>query len=127
MANIIQAAGGASEPTSFAPLFTNRIFTGLWTNRSLLRDAATNDYQERAGLSRQDSLCDGLNVEITTKLTLRRRTGTSIYNASNVPAIKRFYSFNTFTLTDEVIRVMGDTAATVYEVTAPNATPVFNK
>ena len=47
MANLLQQAGASSEPTSFAPLHTNRIFTGLWTNRNLLLDAATSDYQER--------------------------------------------------------------------------------
>jgi hypothetical protein len=52
MPNAIQQAGGASEPSSFAPLHTNRQITGLWTNRSLLRDAATTDYQEHFGMGR---------------------------------------------------------------------------
>jgi hypothetical protein len=41
--------------------------------------------------------------------------------------VKRFYSFNTFTLTDEFIRVMADTASTVYDVTGGVATAVFQK
>ena len=61
----------------------------------------------------------GYNSEISPTLTLRRRPGSSVYNANLIdPAVKRFYSFNTFTLTDEVIRVMADTATAVYDVTA---------
>lgn len=127
MANPLQQAGALGEPTSFAPLHTNRIFTGLWTNRSPLRDAATTDYQETYGMGRQDSIWDGYNSEISATLTLRRRAGTTLYNANVIPPVKRYYSFNTFTLTDEKIRVMADTAATVYDITAPNVTAIFTK
>jgi hypothetical protein len=127
MANLLQQAGAASEPTNFAPLHTNRIFTGLWTNRSPLRDAATSGYQERAGMGRQDSIITGYNSEISNRLTLRRRWGTGVYNSNVLPPVKRFYSFNTFSLSDELIRVMADTDATVYDATAPGLTPIFQK
>jgi len=127
MANLLQQAGASSEPSSFAPLHTNRIFTGLWTNRNLLRDAATSDYQERYGMGRQDSILAGFNSEITPRLTLRRRHGNSVYNANSIPPANRFYSFNTFTLTNQLIRVMADTAATVYDATAPGLTAIFTK
>jgi hypothetical protein len=120
MPNAIQQAGGASEPSSFAPLNTNRIFTGLWTNRSPLSDAAISSDMEKYGLGRQDSILNGLNTEISSILTLRRRPGTSIYNNAIFPPINRFYSFNTFTTTTENVRVMADTAATVYDATGPN-------
>lgn len=120
MANPIQQAGGASEPTSFAPLHTNRIFTGLWSNRSPLRDAAVSGDAEQYGFGRQDSILAGQNSEISTRLTLVRRPGSSVYNSQNFPPIKRFYSFNTFTLTDEMIRVLADTAGLVYDVTGPD-------
>jgi hypothetical protein len=123
MANALQNAGALSEPTSYAPLHTNRIFTGLWTNRSPLRDAATSDYQEHYGMGRQDSIWDGFNSEISPQLTLKRRYGTSVYNTQSFAPIKRFYSFNTFTLTDEVIVVMADTATTVYDATSSTARP----
>jgi hypothetical protein len=121
MANALQNAGALAEPSNFAPLHTNRIFTGLWTNRSPLRDAATSDYQEHYGMGRQDSIWDGYNSEITPRLTLGRRPGSSIYNANVIPPVKRYYSFNTFTISDEVIRVMADTAATVYDYTNDHA------
>jgi hypothetical protein len=133
MPNALQMAGATAEPSNFAPLHTNRIFTGLWTNRSPLRDAATSDYQEHYGMGRQDSIWTGFNSEISPRLTLKRRAGSSIYSPNAIPPIKRFYSFNSFTLTDEVIRVMADTATTVYDYTVVNpadpdpARVLFNK
>ena len=123
MPNPLQQAGALSEPSSFAPLHTNRIVTGLWTNRNLLRDAATSDYQEKYGLGRQESILDGKNAEITPHLTLRRRKGNKVFNTQSFAPINRFYSFNTFTLTDEIIHVMVDTAATVYDGTSSTASP----
>jgi hypothetical protein len=126
MANAIQQAGGASEPTSFAPLHTNRMFTGLWTNRNPLTDASVSTNMEKYGLGLQDSIIDGLNTELSSKLTLRRRCGTSVYNTQLFPPINRFYPFNTFTLTSELIRVMVDTGmggGVVYDATSNTATP----
>ena len=120
MPNAIQVAGGASEPTSFAPLHTSRLFTGLWTNRNPLSDAAVSHDMQLYGLGRQDSIIGGTNTELSSKLTLIRRPGTSVYNSQTFPPINRFYSFNTFTTTDEFIRVMVDTANTVYDGTGPN-------
>jgi hypothetical protein len=120
MANAITQAGGMSEPTSFAPLHTNRMFTGLWTNRNPLTDASVSTNMEKYGLGLQDSIIAGLNTELSSKLTLRRRFGTSVYNSQIFPPITRYYPFNTFTLTAETIRVMADTAATVYDATGPN-------
>ena len=126
MANAIQQAGGASEPTSFAPLHTNRMFTGLWTNRSPLTDASVSTNMEKYGLGLQDSIIAGLNTELSSQLTLRRRRGTSVYNSQTFPPINRFYPFNTFTLTTEVIRVMADTGmggGVVYDATSNPTTP----
>jgi hypothetical protein len=128
MANAIQQAGGASEPSSFAPLHTNRMFTGLWTNRNPLSDASVSTNMEKYGLGLQDSIIAGLNVELSSILTLRRRRGTSVYNSQTFPPITRFYPFNTFTLTNELIRVMADTAATVYDATGPSTqTAIWTK
>lgn len=120
MPNALQMAGATAEPSNFVPLHTNRIFTGLWTNRSPMRDAATSDFQEHYGMGRQDSILAGQNSEITPRLTLARRPGSSIYSDNGIPPVKRFYSFNTFTITTEVIRVMADTANAVYDYTVVN-------
>lgn len=127
MANLLQQAGAGSDTTAFAPLFTNRLFTGLWTNRSVLRDAATSGYQERYGMARQDSILDGYNSELSPRLTLMRRPGSSVYNSNPIPPVKRFYSFNTFTLTDESIRVMADTASAVYDLTGNGNAAIWGK
>lgn len=127
MPNALMMAGATAEPSNFVPLHTNRIFTGLWTNRSPMRDAATSDFQEHYGMGRQDSIWAGYNSEISARLTLIRRAGSSIYNANPIPPVTRFYSFNTFTLSSEIIRVMADTATTVYDVTAPDLKAIWTK
>jgi len=132
MPNALQQAGASAEPSNYAPLHTSRIFTGLWSNRSFLRDAATTEYQERSGMGRQDSILDGFNSEISTRLTLIRRPGSSVYNSASIPPVNRFYSFNTFTATDELIRVLADTGlggGTIYDITTdlPAPAPIFTK
>lgn len=127
MPNQLVQAGAVQDPTSFAPLHTSRIFTGIWTNRSFLRDAATNYYQERFGLGRQDSILDGYNSEITPRLTLARRPGSTIFNAGPFPPVNRFYSFNVFSQTDEAIHVLADTADSVWDVTPTSTGQLFTK
>ena len=123
MPNPFALQGASLDQSHFAPLMQSRIFTGIWTNRSALRDAATTFVEERYYGGRQDSIIDGLNCEVSSRLTLIRRPGTSIYNNQTFPQINRFYSFNTFSINDEVIRVMADTANTVYDATSNTATP----
>lgn len=120
MANPLQIAGAALSPSDYAPLHINRMVTGYWTNTNPLRDAATDMFTEKFYGGRQDRIAAGINTELSSKLTLRRRVGLSVYNSQNFPAIRRFYGWNTFTLTDEFVRVMADTKATVYDATGPN-------
>jgi hypothetical protein len=127
MANPLQMAGAASEPSNFAPLNTDRIFTGLWTNRNPLRDAATSMNEAKYYGTRLDSIIGGYNSEISNKLTLRRRPGTSLYNGGTFQPVTRFYSFNTFTLTTETIRVLADTQLAVFDVTTGQGSIVWAK
>ena len=127
MPNALQQAGAAAEPSNFAPLNTDRIFTGLWSNRNPLRDAATSSNEEKYYGARQDSILGGYNSEISSKLTLRRRPGNSVYNANTFTPIISFYSFNTFTLTSEAIRVLADTATDVWDVTNGVKNSVWHK
>lgn len=127
MPNALQQAGAAAEPSNFAPLNTDRIFTGLWSNRNPLRDAATSNNEEKYYGARQDSILGGYNSEISSKLTLRRRPGLRVYNANIFTQINRFYSFNTFTLTDEAVRVLADTATDVWDVTNGGKTSIWHK
>ena len=121
MANVFTAAGAApTKQTKYSPLFTNRFFTGLWTQRSPLRDAATQYDQERVYGARYDSIIDGENVEITNRLTLARRPGLSVYNSQLFPPIIRFYEFTRTIAGVPDIAVMADTADDVYNATGPN-------
>ncbi len=117
MTTALQVAGATADPSSFAPLHINRMTTGLWTNSNPLRDAASSLYEEKFYGGRQDRLVGGLNCEISPRITLHRRPGLRAYNANSFPAIKRFYSWNLFTVADETIRVLADTANVVYDVT----------
>jgi hypothetical protein len=118
MANALQQAGALSEPSNFAPIHTSHIFTGLFSNRSPLRDGTTSADAAKYYGERQDSILSGYNSEISSRLTLRRRPGTNEYNDQYFEPIKRFYSFNTFTLADENVIVLADTAARVYDCTS---------
>ena len=106
MPNQLQVAGAALPPSDFAPLHVNRMTTGMWPNTNPLRDASTTGYVEKNYGGKGDSIYGGQNCEISQRLTLIRRPGCKIYNSQIFPAINRFYGWNTFTLTDEAVRVM---------------------
>lgn len=129
MPNDLQKAGAMQQkPTKFAVLHQDRFITGLWTQRGPLRDAASPYIQARFYGSRYDSLIDGLNAELTTKLTLGRRPGHSLYNNGTFAAIDRFYSFRQNISNSEVINVLADTATKVIDITGPSGnTTIFNK
>lgn len=129
MPNQLQMAGSQSKRQSrFVPIFTNRFFSGLWTQRNPLRDAATTRIVEKFYGGNGDSLIDGLNVELTTKLTLQRRPGCSVYNYQIFPAINSFYEFRQYQPTGSTINIIADTANFIYDCTGPyNITEIFPK
>lgn len=121
MPSPLTAAGALAEPSKFAPLYTNRFFTGLWTQRSPLRDAAVPHlYEKYYSGSRFDSIIDGLNRELTSRLTLARRPGHTLYNSQSFPAINRFAEFRIFSTAAEIIKIMADCDAAVYDATGPS-------
>jgi hypothetical protein len=127
MTSSLQNAGASTEPSAFAPLHTNRIFTGYYTNRSALRDGAVSAAGEKYGYGRQDSIWDGQNTEISTRLTLIRRPGNTVFNGQPLNPIISYYAFNTFTLTSEAIKVLADTAIQVLDVTPNNNLEIWLK
>ena len=135
MSNLIQKAGAQpSKQPRYAPIFTNRYATGIWTQRSPLRDAASTRIEEEFYGARGDALIDGLNCEVSTKLTFIRRPGLSVYNSQTFPAINRFYENRTSTYnasqtsSTENIQVIVDTASTIYDATGPSTkTSLFTK
>jgi hypothetical protein len=129
MSGPLQAAGATSEPSEYATLSMDTQFTGLYTQRNLLRDADVSYVQRKYyGASRFDSISDGINREISARLTDRRRPGSSIYNALIFPAIFSFYSFKYVQDSTQIVRVLADGAdGKVYDATAGQKSVLFTK
>src|SRR5882724_10507686 len=118
MANLLQAAGSRSEKDSgWAPIFSNRFFLGLWTNRNPLRAPTGVIYEQYYKLGGTDALIAGNNVEVSNRLTICRRPGntaglSTFISSANVPdTIDSFYSFHEI---GGNIRVFADTPTAPY-------------
>ena len=119
-----------SKPAKFAPIFTSRFFSGLWTNRSPLRDATTSRLVEHYYGQAGDALIAGTNVEITNKLTLARRPGNSVFASQVYTDPDRFYSFRLFSATSptlEDIDIIIDQANAIYSLYGGVLTDIFTK
>jgi hypothetical protein len=120
MANLFGLAGASPQKaTRYAPIFTARWTSGIWTNRSPLRDATTNRITEKFYGAAGDALIAGLNVEVSNKLTLIRRPGNSQFDSNTYNSVDRFYDFHLFGPTNEQIEVMIDQADGLYALYAP--------
>src|SRR5882762_6820511 len=120
MPNTLSLKGAtAPKPTRFAPLWNEYFFSGLYTNRNILRGAGSRQESLYFG-NRLDTLIDGLNVEITTRLTIARRPGLSIYNSATWTSPDYFYEFRLFNQNVEQIKVMVDQANALYDGTGPS-------
>lgn len=114
-----------SRPTRFASLWCENFSTGLATQRSPLRAASGSYLQNKFYGSKNDGLLDGANVEVSNRLTYVRRPGSSVYNSQTFPAIDSFYKFQLFNSKTEAIKVIADTATTVYDATGPSTKTAF--
>jgi hypothetical protein len=74
-----------------------------------------------------DALIAGLNVEVTNKLTLARRPGTSIYDNNSYSNVDRFYSFRLFNTTTEEIAVIVDQSNALYSTNGTVKNLIFTK
>ncbi|MCU1305168.1 MAG: hypothetical protein JWQ87_5452 [Candidatus Sulfotelmatobacter sp.] len=132
MPSALQQAGAQLDrPSKNGCLHINRFFSGLWSNRSPLREAGVPyTYEKFYSGARFDSVLDGQNTELTTRLTWARRPGHSVYNSQTFSAVNTFYAFRVTNQTTGVpsIRVIADTPTAVYDATGPNTkTLLFNK
>jgi hypothetical protein len=113
-----------SKPSRFGVLWHNNFYQGIVTQRNPLRSNLGHIEEEFYGT--QPTFIDGLNTEVSTKLTLIRRPGNVVYNSQTFPAINRFYENRTSiystsqTVPTENIQVVADTANEVYDATGPN-------
>jgi hypothetical protein len=118
----LQQAGATVEPSEYSTLAQDEQFTGAWTQRSPLRDADVPWlYRKFYSASRFDSILDGINREITMRLTDARRPGSSVFNSSTWGRILGYYSFKYIQNGVEVVRLMVDTATAVYDGTPGSA------
>lgn len=129
MSSPLEQAGATREPSEYAALSMDRAITGIWTQRSPLRDAdVPYERMKFYSASRFDSLIDGLNREVTAKLTYKRRPGSSVYNGNTFPGINSFYSYKSIQNGAEVLRVLADGLdGNVYDATAGQKSTLFTK
>lgn len=110
MANLLEQHGARPQrEPKFVPLFVDRAFTGLFTQRAALHDPSDLGTLKFYG-GRPDSLWMGSNVELTNRLTLQRRPGLSPFSTVTYPtAPNRAFSFE---LANGTVQVIVDTAST---------------
>jgi hypothetical protein len=129
MAGPFAQAGAISNPTRYGALtMAGEQFTGLWTQAGPYRDAATS-YLIRKFYSgsRFDRMIDGLNREISPRLTDIRRPGNIKWNNNTFPGILSYYSFKFVQNGVEQVHVLVDTASAVYDATNGAKTLIFTK
>jgi hypothetical protein len=108
--NLFQAHGAQSNhPLAFAPIFIDRTFTGLYTQRAVLHDPA-DLYTSRYGGGRPDALLGGRNVELTNRLTLQRRPGHVLFGGGATYPTPPLRAFS-FQLANGNIQVIIDTGS----------------
>lgn len=129
MAGALTAAGATQEPSEYATLTMDRAITGLWTQRSPLRDADVPYlYAKFYSANRFDSLIDGINREVTSRLTTARRPGSSVYNSNIFPAVNSYYSWKYIQNGAEILRVLLDGQdGKIYDATAGQKTTLITK
>lgn len=123
--NLLESVGGRPQkPVRSVPLATSRFFTGLYTNRSLLRGPLDVLYTDFYKMGTTDVLNDGLNSELSTRLTMIRRPGNPAYSNQNIAAAPdTFYSFRV----GNAVQVIVDTPAQTSVLTPTTNTLIFTK
>ncbi|HEY1872617.1 MAG TPA: hypothetical protein VGG71_16265, partial [Chitinophagaceae bacterium] len=120
MPSLLEQSGALpNKQPRFGLLYISKTLTGLFTQRSALHDPSDVITEKYYG-GRPDCLIDGLNIELTNKLTLARRPGASFFSTTTYPTIPdRAYSFK---LTNNTIQVLIDCGTTpIFSVTSISA------
>src|ERR1700741_1976672 len=108
--NLLQAHGAQPQKQPrYTPIFMDRAFTGLYTQRNVLHDPSDVATARFYG-GRPDAFWVGKKIEISKRFTLQRRPGLVPFSADIYPTTPlRSFSFQ---LTDGTIRVIVDTGST---------------
>ena len=126
--NLLEQSGARPriQPTG-APLYVNRFFKGLYTQRNILRDPS-GVVQEKWYGGGPDAFIDGENVEISNRLTAIRAPGSTQYSTATFPGkVNSFYGFRQFTTTNESITLMVDDATKIYTLNPTAKATVLTK
>jgi len=129
MPNPFQISGAQPpRPTRKAPLYQGaRWSSGLWSNRSAIRDAASTRLEEKFYGPRGDAFLGGQNLEISQRLTVIRRPGNSVWNTNNWVNVNGFYEYRLFNADTEEIKTMVDTQTTLYNASNNGQIAIWNK
>lgn len=129
MPNPFQLSGAQpAKPSRKAPLYeAPRWTTGLWTNRSPIRDAASTRLEEKFYGPRGDAFLGGENLELSPRLTVTRRPGNSVWNTNNWTGINSFYEFRLFNANEEQIKTMVDTSTAIYDASNNGQQTIWTK
>lgn len=130
--SILQSVGAQPQrPVRFSPIYINRWFTGLVTQRNpMVQPGGRPDYRFYGG--RPDTLLGGLNMEITNAGTLKRRPGLTRYTSATFPTtITSGYAWSQISSggTNQFLLMIGTNSSSspgaVYNVTPTAATPIW--
>src|SRR5690348_6462169 len=124
--SLLEVVGSRSRKAPrYAPIFTDRWFVGLWTNRNPLRSPLSTFYADGWHLGGTDALIAGTNVELSPRLTICRRPGNILFSTQTIPeAPDTFYGFETF---NGGINLIVDTLSEIYTLDATTRTSIFAK
>lgn len=112
------------QPSRYKPIWTDRFFTGYFTNRSPFRSPLSVYYADGWNLGRTDTLYQGTNVEVSPRLTLARRPGSTVCSTFGATSPLGFYSFHQAT---GAISLYYDNASSVYRWTPTSDTSIYTK
>lgn len=130
MTNLIEGSGGGPQKQpKYVPIFIDRAFTGLYTQRAVLHDPSDVNTTRYYG-GRPDALLTGRNVELTNRLTLQRRPGMSVFGGGATYPTPPDRAFS-FQLSNGNIQVIIDTGTSgLLAITSANnasaGTTVYN-
>lgn len=110
MPNRLQQEGASPQrQPRYTPIFIDKTFTGMWTQRNVLHDPSDVVTAKFYG-GRPDALWMGSNVELTNRNTIQRRPGNVPFSSSTycTPPNRTF----SFPLTNGTIQVIVDCGST---------------
>src|ERR1039458_2125797 len=117
--NLFQARGAQpAAPSRYKPIWTDRFFQGYYTNRNPLRSPLSAYMADGWGLGKTDALIDGLNVELSIRLTLARRPGFLQWSTATLSyPVTAFYGFQSYSAAGSFIDLIVDTTNGPYKLT----------